>query len=91
MKSLLWIFVHINDIDGNWTISKDEFSAQLTGQGLVTFDEKNFNAYPLDKDGCILKKDLLDGLFEYYCNGDENNVCGLEKATCYRFRLIDNI
>ena len=60
-------------------------------QGLESFDDKYFNAFPKTKDGEIQNDVLLQSIFEYYCNDDENNVGRLEKILCYGMKVIDYI
>ncbi|XP_052068629.1 sarcoplasmic calcium-binding protein-like [Mytilus californianus] len=85
------VLVSITDVNKDNMISKDEFVEALRAMGLVTFDEKYFNAYPQVKPSCIEANLFLQSWVEYCCNSDDSNVSNLEKARLYGFRIIDTI
>lgn len=91
VREINTIYVRITDVNGDGSVSREEHKAQLAAMGLDSFDEKFFNAFPKNDDGAIPNELLVDGACEYYCNSDETNVSLLEKATCYGFRMLDDI
>lgn len=91
MKEVCEFYVNLTDLNSDGKISLEEYKAQVLAQGLDSFDDKYFNAFPKDEDGEIPNGILLQALEEYYCNSDDNNVSYLEKIICYGFKVIDNI
>ncbi|XP_052068777.1 sarcoplasmic calcium-binding protein-like [Mytilus californianus] len=85
------VLVSITDVNKDNMISKEEVREALKAMGLVTFDEKYFNAYPQIKPGFIEANLFLQSWVEYCCNSDDRDVSNLEKARLYGFRMIDSI
>ncbi|XP_076075486.1 sarcoplasmic calcium-binding protein-like [Mytilus galloprovincialis] len=85
------ILVSITDVNKDNSISREEFGDALKAMGLVSFDNKYFDAYPQVKPGFIEANLFLQSWVEYCCNSNESNVSQLEKARLYGFRIIDSI